>query len=423
LIVTDVVDPEAEAVDLFAGSGGWDLAAETLAIRVAGIEQDAATCRTRRAAGLRTVEGDVRNYGPANFPNARALIASPPCQTFTMAGKGAGRLAMDAILTLVSALGVRQPIDLSALDDRTGLVLEPLRWALEAIDAGRPYEWIALEQVPTVLPIWEAIATELRREGYEVVTGNLQAEQYGAPQTRKRAILIARYQGKVALPAPTHSRYHPRAAEKLDDGVKKWVSMADALGWGMTHRPYPAVAAGTASGGTDSQVIGGSGARRTIAEERAAGRWIDKRHEDGPETWNRPFDWMVGAGIAGQGRPRDTAHPSPTITGKGTAFWLKDRASYHGDSQWVLRNNGNKRTGTHDGQRVSIHEAAVLQSFPSDYPWQGSKSEQYQQVGNAIPPRLAEAVLRCAREAHVAAPPLQVAEQASLFDFLEDGAA
>ena len=66
------------------------------------------------------------------------------------------------------------------------LVIEPARF----IEAGHP-EWTALEQVPSVLPLWEVYADELRKHGYSVWCGKLNAADYGVPQTRERAILIA----------------------------------------------------------------------------------------------------------------------------------------------------------------------------------------------------------------------------------------
>ncbi|WP_330342632.1 DNA cytosine methyltransferase [Streptomyces sp. NBC_00557] len=337
-------DSVVDIVDLFAGPGGWDVAAQHLGLAVTGIENDHCACETRRAAGLGTVEGDVRDYSPADFPTATDLIGSPPCQPYSIGGKGAGRRALDTVLHFASLLAARKDIrsGLATLDDeRTGLVLEPLRWVLAALDAGHPYRTVMLEQVPTVLPVWDAMAQILRTEGYTVVTGRLRAEEYGVPQTRVRAILVARRGDGAALPAPTHRRYSRNTAQDAGDPeLQPWVSMAQALGWGMTHRPALTVAVGTAAGGPDPSCVGGSGSRATLYGERDAGRWI-------ADTRLVPADSLP---------------------------------AYRG--------------GRKDMIRVSVSDAAALQTFPPDHPFQGPRTKQYEQVGNAMPRKLAEAVIR-----------------------------
>ncbi|PWV81441.1 DNA (cytosine-5)-methyltransferase 1 [Nocardia neocaledoniensis] len=251
-------------VDLFAGPGGLDVAARWLGLDVYGFEWDRNACATRGAAGLNDRSHDVRDFGPEDVPGAWILAGGPPCQTFTVAGSGAGRKALDEVLSYVDRMGANDDVsdDLARLEDeRTGLVLEPLRWALEAYGRGDPYKVIVLEQVPAVLPIWRRMGDVLKGIGYQATAEVLRTEQFGVPQTRRRAILVASRVGEPELPKPTHRPYR-KGIDRAQGEVEQlpWETMGSAL-----NRGYDFQVISNYGTGGDPKVRG----RRTSREPSA----------------------------------------------------------------------------------------------------------------------------------------------------------
>ncbi|MFJ9040425.1 DNA cytosine methyltransferase [Streptomyces sp. NPDC102406] len=337
-------------VELFRGPGGWAEGLRLLGLADIGLEWDTAACRTAHAAGHVTIQTDVAAYPTDPFKGRIAgLIASPPCQAWSRAGKRAGladqALVHQAVSDLAHGRDARAALLDQCTDKRSLLAAEPMRWLHDL----RP-EWVCLEEVPDVLPLFQQYADILRRWGYSVWIGILNAADYGVPQTRRRAILLASRLRAVSAPDPTHAK--SPALDLFGGCQAPWVSMADALSL------PPGVTINTRG---ERTTPGGNEFPADRPSNALTGRARSWKLRSG-QGWKLP-DGSV------ERYERAVSEPSFTIT--GTANRCK----------WV-------GAGVEE-RNLTLEEAAILQSFPADHPFHGTRTKQFEQVGNAVPPLLA----------------------------------
>lgn len=384
-------------VDLCSGAGGWAIGARLAGVDdPIGFEIDRDAVATHAAAGFPTVRASIHRY---RVPKVRGVIASVPCQPFSKAGRMEGLGLLDHVLEFVHSCrdGWHEPEVEWRDDPRVGLVVEPLRWVLEG-----GASWCAWEQVPLVLPVWQACAEVLRSIGWSVWVGTLSAECYGVPQTRERAILIGSSTRSVAAPPASHQEYRhgePRWDAPRGDlfGGERlpWVSMADALGWRAAPKlrarnDRPNVCERDLEEPAPTTAFGHAGPE-WVLDPRA--EWATSRPATTVTADQRlapPCHHAAGEQLAGAVDPLvpawPYARPATTVVGS----FRPDVVAGPG---WRGPGDG-PRQNAPGAVKVTIEEALTLQSFPPDFPLVGSKTSRFRQVGNAIPPLLAAAVLR-----------------------------
>jgi DNA (cytosine-5)-methyltransferase 1 len=378
-------------IDLFAGAGGL-----STGLKMAGFkplfanELSEIYAKTLKSSHNETfVEaGDIQNINAANIRRSlqlkrgdlHLLAGGPPCQGFS----------------------VNAPVR-SVEDKRNHLFRDYLRFADEFLPQA-----ILIENVPGMLSFEKGstvlnILSILKSMGYEANIRILYAPHYGVPQMRWRTIIMANRLGVDPLlmfPVPTH-RADGRAnfttkllgqqvtvdtRRALNIAKLPFVTVSDAIsdlpeiksGGGANEAAYLTppksefqnVLRGDTKILTNHQCAGlGTTNLERITHIPQGGSWRDIPFELLPKGMQR-------ARRSDHTKRYGRLHPkqiASTILTKCDPHW---GAYIHPEQNRVL----------------SVREAARIQSFPDHVKFAGNITEQYAQVGNAVPPLFAKAI-------------------------------
>lgn len=346
-----------KAIDLFCGAGGLSTGLKKSGFRLClGVDIDEKALKTYKCNLKRTkvlkedikkVTGEkITELTGINRRDNFLLAGCPPCQGF-------------------SSLGKRD-----ANDEKNELVYEYIR----IINELEP-SFILMENVPGMSTgvgkeIFKQVVKELK-ENYHVEYATLNAADFGVPQIRKRLVLhgirndvydnlgLDKEKQKL-LPKPTHSKEKKK-------GYRKWVTVRKAI------FDLPILGAGESY---DDGIIKNHKAR-SLSETN-----IERLREIRLHGGNRE---MISEELQLECHKKenvsytdtygiiDPDKPAPTIT-SGCTIISKGRYCH------PTQNRG-----------LSIREAARLQSFDDKFEFQGNMGEMSLQIGNAVPPKLAQA--------------------------------
>lgn len=340
------------AVSLFSGAGGMDIGFAKAGFNVLfanDIDPDA--CATYRLNhGDSIAQGSLLSVSPDDLASGRAVdlvFGGPPCQGFSVAGK------MDP-------------------DDERSQLIHSF---FDVVDLLQPKAFVC-ENVKAlaVLSKWQSVRSALfarGRKAYRVALIVLNASDYGVPQIRERMFLIGLH--KDVFAGSDHDLQNVIDAGLLSQ-VRKPKTVGDII-------------RGLGRAGT-------SGNSRTCAAKITFAR--------APIMRKSPYAGMMFNGAGRPLPPSKWATTLPASMGGNKTPIVDEAEIFDGEESYVeayhrhLMSGGAPRLGEAPKRlrRLTIDECMAVQTFPADYKLAGSRSAQYRQLGNAVPPLLAEAVAR-----------------------------
>ena len=351
-VITRLGVPDGEGlgtlVSLYSGAGGMDLGfrhAGYQPVWANDIDPWAVETYNKALGGHVAHAGDLTEW-VETLPTPMSVdlvVGGPPCQGFSVAGK------MDP-----NDPRSRHVFNFIGIVRR----LRPRGFVMENVKA------LAVNKRWSQL--LDQLVAEASEAGYQTRLLLLNASHYGVPQARERMFLIGTQESPKSdlLPMPTSIDESPTVRDAIDQ--------------------LPAFGAP----GNDSA----STAKITPAKN--------------PVMRRSPFAGML---FNGQGRPMDLDRPAPTLPASmgGNRTPIVDQHQYDvGGEPWVVGYHEHLWSGGEPYgevpdhlRRITVEEAAEIQTFPRGMHWAGSQSAQYRQIGNAVPPVLAYHVAAAVREA------------------------
>lgn len=323
------------SIELFAGGGGL-----ALGMSLAGFhhvllnEFETAACKTLKTnkPEWNVIEGDVRHI---DFTPLRGKIdflsGGFPCQAFSYAGKGAGFNDTRGTLFFELARAVKE--------------IQPKVFMGENVKG-----LISHENGRT----FETIKNTIAELGYTLVEPRvLRAIMYQVPQKRERLILIA-IRNDIAQNVEFHwpTPYH------------EVLTLRDALYKSVIYENDVPVSEGAQYPEKK---------KRVLAMVPQGGDWRNLPEEVAKDYMGG--SWLLGGGKTGMARRLSLDEPSLTLTCSPCQ-------------------KQTERCHPLETRPLSVREYARIQTFPDNWAFQGSMSDKYKQIGNAVPVNLAWAVGR-----------------------------
>jgi DNA (cytosine-5)-methyltransferase 1 len=334
----------AKFVSLYSGAGGMDIGfykAGFEPIWANDIDPVAVETYNQLFPSHLAVAGDIRNQEIPGRGAAELVVGGPPCQGFSVAGK------MDP-----DDPRSRHVFDFLDITAR----IKPKAFVMENVKA--------LASNARWREVIEDLMSKAKSIGYKPKLLLLNAAEFGVPQARERMFLVGvKSRAEVEPITPTYKTI-PTVRSALENLA-----------------PY-----GTPGNNTKCK------AKITPAKK--------------PVLRKSPFAGML---FNGQGRPLDLERPAltlPASMGGNRTPIVDQRQLETGEESWVVRYHKHLMSGGKPAskvpsclRRVSVEEAASLQTFPMGMKFSGKQSAQYRQIGNAVPPNLAFHVALSVRKA------------------------